>query len=97
MPWDRSQPVDPKYRSKAHRAERAKYVRQMEREGYLICQQPVCLNPSRVILPGDRWHLGHDDSGTQYIGPVCARCNVVDGAKRARARQDNPKPSRWVM
>lgn len=86
MPWDRSAPTDPKYRSKAHRDERAKYVRQMERDGYLVCAQPVCVMPTRIIHAGEPWHLGHDDTGTVFIGPVCARCNRVDGAKRGNAR-----------
>lgn len=98
MAWDRSAPTDPKYRSKAHRDERAKYVRQMERDGYLVCAQPVCVMPTRIIQRGDRWHLGHDASGTQFIGPVCARCNVVDGARRGNAKARGVgEPDRWVV
>jgi hypothetical protein len=98
MPWDRK-PVNPKYRSPEHRALRKQFAQQLKRDGFLICQQPECLNPSRVILPGHRWHLGHDETGMYYLGPVCARCNVVDGAKRgnARSRGVQRTPRRWVL
>ena len=95
MPWVRGQPSNPKYRTKAHRMERAKYVQQMERTGYLVCAQPMCVMPTRIIQAGQAWHLGHDDTGTQYIGPTHAYCNVRDGAKRARSRQD--RPQRWPL
>ena len=49
MPWDRSQPTAPKYRSKTHRDYRAGLVRQLKRDGYLICTAAVCLFPSREI------------------------------------------------
>ena len=98
MPWDPNRRSHPKYRTPEHRRERARWVRQMEHDGYLVCQQPVCLSPTRIIKPGDRWHLGHDDSGTVYIGPVCARCNVVDGAKRGNRRSRGVDvPRRWVV
>lgn len=95
MPWDRSTPTDPKYRSKEHRDERAKWQRQLERDGYLICMQPVCVMTTRTIRVGDRWHLGHDDLGVHYIGPTHPLCNVKDGARRARAKQSAPK--RWAL
>lgn len=101
MPWSttRAAGTAAKYRTPEHRRERAKYVRQMERDGYLVCQQPICLMPSRVIQRGQLWHLGHDATGTTYIGPVCAHCNRVDGAKRgnARSRGVTDKPRRWVL
>lgn len=89
---------NPKYRSRAHRTERRRLERQMERDGYLICAQPECLEPSRLIEQGQPWHAGHNDEGTGYIGPVHAHCNVVDGAKRARARQQTRNsPGRWEL
>jgi len=70
----------------------------MERDGYLICQQPTCLHPTPVILPGQPWHLGHDDTGTHYIGPVHARCNRIDGAVRGnRKSRGIETPIRWVI
>jgi hypothetical protein len=91
MPWKTSRPagsgVQAKYRTKEHRDTCAAYKAQLERDGYLICAQPTCLHRTRTILPGMRWAAGHDDTGTHYIGPVHQKCNAVDGAKRARARQ----------
>ncbi len=98
MPWDRSAPTNPKYRSKEHRAERARLARQMEREGYLICAQPECVMPSRLIRQGDEWHVGHDDSGTQFIGPVQAKCNIRNAAVRANRRSRGlDKPRAWTI
>jgi hypothetical protein len=86
MPWDRTTPTDPKYRTAEHRRERAKWVTILEQQGYLVCAQPVCVMAQRTIGQGDAWHLGHNDSGTGYIGPTHARCNVRDGAVRGNAR-----------
>lgn len=61
---------------------------ELERNGHATCAQPICVMPSRLITPTMRWCAGHDDAGTTYIGPVHMRCNVRDGARRARARQD---------
>jgi hypothetical protein len=99
MPWDRSAPVNPKYRTAEHRNERRRWARILKREGVVLCAQAVCVMPSREIHDGERWHLGHDDSGQHYIGPVHPLCNVKDGAKRARARQGRRAPAsrRWVL
>lgn len=91
MPWGSNRPngnaVNPKYRSKEHRDLRAAYAQQLEQTGQLVCAQRVCVLFHRRITPATKWHLGHDDTGTRYIGPVHAICNVKDGARRARARQ----------
>lgn len=91
MPWNTSRPhgkgVDPKYRTKQHRDQVNAYKTQLHRNGHLTCAQPVCVMPSRLILPGMHWAAGHDNSGTRYIGPVHRTCNAKDGARRARARQ----------
>lgn len=92
MPWDRSAPSAPKYHTAEHRRTRARLMAQLQRDGYAICAQPICLAPTRTIRPGMRVHLGHDDTGTRYIGLVHARCNVVDGARRGRARQQARPP-----
>jgi hypothetical protein len=92
MPWSSSRPggstTNPKYTSKEHRAARAAMKRQLERDGSAQCAQPVCVMRSRLILPGMAWCAGHNDAGTAYIGPVHRICNVRDGARRARARQN---------
>ena len=94
MPWSRSGPVNPKYRSKEHRDARAAMKRQLERDGHAYCAQPICVMRSRLITPSMRWCAGHNDAGTDYIGPVHQQCNVRDGARRARARQ-NATTLRW--
>jgi hypothetical protein len=90
MPWDRTAPSNPKYRTAEHQAERKRWQAQLERDGWLDCMQPICLMPSRVIHRGERWHLGHAEDGVTYIGPVHPKCNVVDGAKRGNARSKSP-------
>ena len=99
MPWSTTRPgTDPKYRTKQHRDYRAGLVRQLKRDGYLICTAAVCVFDTRMITnpngrARDGLHAGHDDSGTQYDGPQHNLCNVRDGARRARAKQD--APVRW--
>lgn len=95
MPWNRSRPggskTAAKYRSPEHRRTRAAYANQLQREGFLICAQPVCVEPSRTIWPGTEWAAGHDDTGTRYIGPVHRTCNVRDGARRGAALVRNQR------
>lgn len=96
MPWSNSRPrggrTAPKYRSPEHLKTRAAYAAALERDGYAWCAQPVCVMPSRKILPGSRWCAGHDDTGTRYIGLVHERCNIRDASVRARQAQAQPKP-----
>jgi hypothetical protein len=98
MPWSTTRPgTQAKYRTARHRAERAKWVRQMERVGFLICAQPECVMYDRIIERFDAWHVGHDASGTAYIGPVHPTCNVRDAALRANARSKVRRVSRWSL
>jgi hypothetical protein len=46
------------------------------------CAQPICLMPSRRIAPGARWCLGHNDAGTEWIGPVHELCNQREAAAK---------------
>jgi hypothetical protein len=94
--WDQRSETDAKYRTPEHRRERKKYAEQMKREGRLTCAQPECVMASRVIAPDDVWHVGHDESGEHYIGPVHRDCNLRDAAVRARAKQNEPQ-RRWVL
>lgn len=71
----------PKYRTAQHRAERMRYVHVVAL-GNGWCCEPICLMPSRYIEPGTAWDVGHDTTGTQYIGPCHARCNRSEGATR---------------
>jgi hypothetical protein len=71
----------------AHRKERARLAPHVQR-GDTYCQQGLngssghCHYPTRRILPGQPWALGHNDARTAWIGPVHARCNQLDGASR---------------
>lgn len=65
-----------------HKRERARWARIVERGEATCC---LCGQP---IVPGVKWHLDHTPDRTGYRGPACASCNVKDGAKRARARQE---------
>lgn len=91
MSWANSRPnggkVNPKYRTKQHRDTVNAYKAQLARDGHLICAQPECVMPTRVILPGMEWAAGHDNTGSTYVGPVHRRCNSRDAGKRARARR----------
>jgi hypothetical protein len=96
MTWDRTGGTDPKYRTPEHIAYRKRLVAQLKRDGYLICTAKVCAFPTRRITETngrrrDGLHAGHEDDGVTYAGPQHAACNVKDGARRARAKQDQPK------
>jgi hypothetical protein len=89
----------PKYRTAEHRRYREGLVSQLRRDGYLTCTAEVCVLPTRSITnpngrARDGLHAGHDDSGTRYAGPQHNACNVKDGARRARAKQEEPKNPR---
>jgi hypothetical protein len=97
MAWARGS-TNPKYQTREHRAERARWAQRLKRDGVVYCAQPVCVMPSRAILEGQGWHLGHADNGVDYIGPTHVDCNVKDAAVRARAKQlGTTTPRRWVL
>lgn len=75
----------------AHQQERARWKPTVD-AGQAWCQQPVCIHASRWITPGALWALGHNDAGTAWIGPVHAKCNQRDGARRG-AQVANAKRS----
>lgn len=104
MGWDRKAPTNPKYRTAEHRDYRASLVRQLKRDGYLMCTATVCVMPSRMITnpngrARDGLHAGHHDDGVTYRGPEHRACNIHDAAKRARARQGRRAPAsrRWIL
>lgn len=53
--------------------------------GEAVCSEPVCVMQSRHIVPGSRWHLSHDETGTVVLGPSHAKCNLSEAAKRGNA------------
>lgn len=62
-------------------------------EGGVQCHAVVCLMPSREIMPGAEWDLGHTPDGARWTGPEHARCNRSEGARRgamAGARRSLP-------
>lgn len=100
MPWDHAAPKDPKYGTAEHRRLRDHYVRRLRAGETLTCTAAICLFDSRDITnpdgrARDGLHLGHNDDGETYAGPQHNACNVTDGARRARARQDPPR--RWEL
>jgi len=101
LAWDRSTGTAAKYRSPEHIAYRKRLVTQLQRDGYLTCTAKVCVMPSRTITnpngrARDGLHAGHEDDGVTYAGPQHNACNVRDGAKRGRARQDtNTSQLHW--
>lgn len=98
MTWDRSRSgTSAKYRTPEHRAERKRWAPIVE-AGNAECAEPVCVMPSRWIAPGSEWHVSHDPTGTRYIGPSHAACNVREAAKRARAGQISGQAvTRWAL
>jgi hypothetical protein len=94
MTWDRSQGVNPKYRSREHRLYLARLKEQLKRQGYLICTADPCYFPGRLITNPYGRHpdgltAGHQPNGIDYAGPQHHRCNVKDGARRGRERKRN--------
>ena len=74
----------------AHQQVRAEWKPRVESGGE-YCRATECLMPNRWIHPAAEWHLGHDETGTRHIGPVHARCNVVEGAIRGAAKRWGPR------
>lgn len=70
------------YGSEHMKARRA-YLAQLERDGVGVC----CIG-GEPIYPGQRLHLDHTPDRSGYRGLACARHNIIDAAKRGRARQN---------
>lgn len=67
-----------------HDALRRKWKPKVER-GEVDCQELVCLEPIRRILPGQPWHLCHDRETGTYRGPGHVRCNTSEGGRAAHS------------
>jgi hypothetical protein len=72
----------------AHLRERAKWKLVVDSGRASCC---LCGDP---IEPGSKWHLDHTPDRSGYRGPAHAACNMRDGARRGRARQDAPGRNR---
>lgn len=96
MPWSRTAGAAPIYRTAAHKRARAALLKAY-RPG-----DPCCLCGHPMYPPTSQLHADHDPNDpTRYRGlahgtkacPTCGRrCNVLDGAKRGRARQGRRTP-----
>lgn len=51
--------------------------------GSVQCHATVCLEPSRRIIPGTPWDLGHTPDRRSWTGPEHARCNRAAGGQAA--------------
>ena len=103
MPWDRSQPSNPKYRTPEHRAYLASLKRELHARGYLVCAAARCLFASRLITnphgrDTDGLTAGHLPDGVTYNGPEHRACNLHEAAVRANRRSRGlERPTRWVL
>lgn len=85
----------PQHRTREHREARASLTKQMQRDGYLDCVEPVCLMESRIIWVGEAWDVAHDPSGTVITGAAHARCNRSEGATRGNKMRHRSKV--WAL
>lgn len=57
---------------------------------------PCARNCGRDILPGERWHLDHRDSGVGYRGPSHAECNIRGATAKRVGGDKAPRPTtKW--
>lgn len=76
----------------AHRKARAKWKARIAQDGGTQCC--IC---GYWVDPDEQWHLDHTEDRTGYRGVAHARCNIRDGAKRGRTKQDEPaRPSSFT-
>lgn len=69
-----------------HKRLRAWWAPQVER-GEVDCANPVCLEPTRRIMPGTPWDLGHTEDRSTYRGPEHARCNRGEAGRTSNAHR----------
>lgn len=82
MPWSRSAGAAPVYRTAQHRKARAALLDAFQPG------DPCCLCGHPMYPPTRYLHADHDPTTGGYRGLAHARCNVRDGARRGRARQN---------
>lgn len=77
------------YRTRTHRLARAAMLKAY------TPGDPCCLCGAPMYPPTSELHADHNPAGG-YRGLAHARCNVRDGARRGRARQDErSSPLQW--
>ncbi len=62
--------------------------------GQVCCHAAVCLMPSRWIMPGTPWDLGHTPDRATWTGPEHQRCSRADGPRRGNRLRKARR--RWV-
>jgi hypothetical protein len=86
MPWNRSRPGSAAvYRQPLHAKTRRAYL-----EAFTP-GDPCCLCGRPMWPPTRDLHLDHDPVTGGYRGLAHGRCNVRDGARRGRARQNSTR------
>jgi hypothetical protein len=60
--------------TKAHERERRRWERPVQL-GHVDCAAPTCVMPTRRILLGQPWDLGHTEDRTTWRGPEHMQCN----------------------
>lgn len=70
------------YQTTAHRQARAALLKAYSPG------DPCCLCGNPMWPPTSKLHADHDPTGNGYRGLAHSSCNVRDGAKRGRARQN---------
>jgi hypothetical protein len=59
--------------------------------GQVACFAPRCVKPTRWIIPGTPWVLGHTPDRTGWTGPEHQACGCADGGRRG-APMRHPRP-----
>ena len=80
----------------AHRRERAKWQRRLDRGEVIACHALLCLEPDVPIVSGMRWDLGHTVDRTAWTGPEHVGCNRSEGATRGNLQREEREPSVYV-
>jgi hypothetical protein len=69
----------------AHERERKRWQPRVD-QGGVHCHAVACHMPSRLILLGQPWDLGHDRDTGRHRGPEHATCNRSEGGKASHAQ-----------
>ena len=82
---------------RAHQLERERWARHLAKHGAVDCHAIDCLAPTRTILDGEEWDLGHNPSGSAWTGPEHPTCNRSEGASRGNKARGETEVRRWVL
>jgi len=65
--------------------------------GQAFCHATICVKPSRRIIPGTPWTLGHTADRSAWTGPEHQHCGAADGARRKNRKRRTPPPAARVL